>query len=138
MIAYDSIGNPQDTALTDSYGTFIFPELSPGHYQIQPQITQAWGGVNATDCMLILKHFVNMDTLTGTAWKAADVSGDSQINSIDALLSARRFTGSISAFPAGDWVAEPLEIELNESLYGLEIKTLCFGDVNASYIPLQD
>lgn len=133
----DSMGMVVDTVLTDMFGSFIFPELSAGVYTLELNIPQAWGGVNATDCLLILKHFVNLDTLTGIALKAADVSGDTQINSIDALLSARRFTGSISAFPAGDWVTDPLEFELNESLYGLEIKTLCFGDVNASFIPLQ-
>jgi hypothetical protein len=56
--------------------------------------------------MLILKHFVGMNSLVGIYLKGADLNADLSINSVDALLVTKRFTGFISSFPAGDWVFE--------------------------------
>jgi hypothetical protein len=87
------------------------------------------------DAQMILRHFVHMTTLSGIRLQAADVDLSNSINSIDALLVAKRFTGIVTQFPAGDWVFEPATITYQGIKLTKNIKGLCSGDVNASYNP---
>jgi hypothetical protein len=108
--------------------------LANGTYQITVSTDHPWGGVNATDALLILKHFTGMSLLSGLPLKVADVNADQYVNSVDALLVLKRFTGMISTFVTGDWLIEPKTVNFTGSGPGpVHIPGLCFGDVNASY-----
>ncbi len=115
-------------------GDYVFPMQLPGTYHLVAQYNAAWGAVNSTDALLVLKHFVGMSALSGLKQKAADVNGDSYINSLDALLIARRFTNQITSFPIEDWIFEThtLTTYPGQSLIQ-PIKGILTGDVNASY-----
>ncbi len=124
------------TTQTDFCGQFIFSDLEPLGYEMLIENPIAWGGANALDAHTILRHFVGMSTLSGLSLKAADPSNDQVVNAMDALLVAKRFVMLIDSFPAGDWIYDVPPINFDEGiLIFIEIKGLCVGDVNASYLP---
>lgn len=105
-----------------------------GQYTLQTNVALNWGGVNATDALLILRHFVSFDTLQNLALKAGDVDGSGYLNATDALLSSQRFVGFASSFPAGDWVSEDISLYYDgTTAVHRDIAFLCTGDVDQTY-----
>lgn len=128
--------NPIQTVQTDTNGLFSVNSLPYGNYTVIPGPLLAPGGINAADAMLILTQFVNPNTLTGLAKKSGDVDGSGYINALDALLVAKYFVGLIASFPAGVWVSEEPDLQINGvPIPQLIIKTRCYGDVDGSFVP---
>lgn len=125
------------TSKTNSEGFATFYMLPDDTYLMQGTTTRNWGGGNATDALMILRHFANIIQLTGIRQHVADVNMNQMINATDALGVLQRFTQTISSFPAGDWAFIPATLPL--TIAGAPINTtlwsLCFGDVNGSFIP---
>lgn len=118
---------------TDINGYFEFSNLPDSNAVLQFVTADPWTGVNAADALQILQHFVNISPLTGIRLRAADPDNNQLVNSVDALLTAKRFVGMINAFPAGDWVFESPQISLGGGILVIvNAKALCIGDVNAS------
>ena len=128
-------GIPVDSAITTSNGHFYFFDTPPGTYVFGLSVTKAWGGVNSADALKTTQHFVNLITLTDLYLKAADVNNSGYINSLDALLISKRFTGIISSFSVNDWLYTADTITLGALPVIHNLKTICTGDVNGSYIP---
>ncbi len=125
-----------DSAITDVSGNFAFPFIEAGLYGIRCYSETPWGGVNATDALIILRHYVGMITLTGLLFEVADVNDNAYVNSLDALITIRRFAGYINGFPAGDWAfGLPQVLGVGTTPVNLEIPGLCYGDVDRSYEP---
>ncbi len=125
-----------DSTVTDSTGVFSFTGLDPGVCELQAACFLPWGGVNATDALIILKHFTGITLLEGLKATAADVDASGFINATDALMAAKRFTGLISAFPAGDWISEHPQLILPPGAAVIQdIRCLCTGDVDGTYFP---
>jgi hypothetical protein len=123
-------------ATTNGSGHFLFSNLANGTYRLDGTSTKPWGGVNASDGLLILKHFVNAQPLSGLKLVAADVDGSGYVNSADALLDVKRFVNVISSFTPGDWVFEKDTITVTGTgNITDDFKALCYGDVDGSYIP---
>ncbi len=122
---------------TTGYNSGVNPVgsyLANGTYALTATTDHPWGGVNATDALLILKHFTGMSVLSGLPLQAADVNADQYVNSVDALMVMKRFTGMISAFAAGDWLFEPKAVNVNSLNSAIiKLRGICLGDVNASY-----
>lgn len=128
-----------DSTWSDANGHFTIPDLPAGTYQVRVYPNHPWGGVNSTDAFLVLKHFVQISALSGLALLAADVDQSSDINSLDALLIARRFTGQITGFPAGDWIKQLIPIQIAQSdTLEVSIGILCMGDTDQSHTPNND
>ncbi len=120
---------------TGNDGCFGFSRLLRGQYELACNTSLPWGGSNATDALLVLRHFVHLLQLTGLPLKAADVDNNQVINSLDALHIGKRFIGAVSAFPAGDWYFEPAPFSAAASRQiTLSVKAICMGDVNGSYL----
>ena len=115
-VVYDS-----DTIPAGQPYTIAKTELYP-----QAETNEPWQKVNSTDALLILKHFVHLDTLTGLRKEAADVNGDLYINSVDALFTAKRFVGQLLTFTTKDYIFEQkvLTTAGNYCIFGR-----CKGDV---------
>ena len=126
-----------DSVITDAGGYYVFDQLAGGtSYIIEPYYdTKPWGGSNSGDALKIMLHFVGLDTITGLALQAADVSDDGVVNSIDALNVQQRFVGMIPIYVAGDWVATFDTVNFNGHSVQIDLFGICFGDVNQSYIP---
>jgi len=130
------LGDQLDIETTDPNGDFVFDTLLSGLYTFDFSTTKSWGGVNSTDALGIMRHFVLFDTLRGIRLAAADVDASGFVNTLDALATAQRFAWFISYFPAGDWLFLAETVSL---LPGIDttthIQTLCYGDIDGSYLP---
>jgi hypothetical protein len=118
-----------------------------GNYAMLYTNTNPWGGGNALDGLVILKHFVGIAPLSGVKLKSADCNGDNAINSQDALLVSNRFVGIISKFERivvvapgdtqrttlSDWVYLHDNINLTGDT-ALNITSVCRGDANGTYV----
>lgn len=124
-----------DSITLGATGEYQFNNLWNSSYIVEPVITKPWGGVNSTDALAIMRHFVGLNYLNGIYLKAADVDMTAYVNSSDALMVQKRFLGMINSFPAGDWVFETDTIIINGINIIYNFQALCNGDVNGSYIP---
>ncbi|MCX6272880.1 MAG: dockerin type I domain-containing protein [Bacteroidetes bacterium] len=128
-------GSTYNSAITNNSGTYGFTTVNPGTNILFVNCNKPWGGVNSSDALLVLKHFVGMIQLSGLALQAADVNGDQVVNAADALMILQRFTGMINSFPSGDWVFEsPMFTAPLTQVANIPIQGLCYGDVNGSYL----
>jgi len=125
-----------DTVITDASGAYSFSGLMNENYLFEMACNKIWGGVNASDGLLVMRHFVGLNILSGLPLKASDVDASNFINTADALMCVQRFVGLINAFPAGDWIYDNDTINLNGGItFAYNPRTLCYGDVDASYQP---
>ena len=131
----DFNGQKVDSVNTNLSGSYLFDLIEPGTYTLSYAITKPWGGVNATDALNVLRHFAQMTLLEGLKLKAADVNASNTVNSIDALLIAKRFVALIGSFATGDWYTRLDTVVLGTLPQAMNFTTICYGDVNASYIP---
>jgi hypothetical protein len=135
-IQLNTSGGTYKSTVTDQGGNFMFNEVFPGNYTVQPVIAKVPGGNNATDAMLSLQEFLNTGTLQGLKLAAADADSSGYVNAVDALLIAKRFVGLISGFPAGDWYSEIVQIQaVQGNNLSAFLKCICIGDVDGSYTP---
>jgi len=118
-------------------GYYEFTNIAAGTYTINVTTTKPWGGVNATDALLVKLHTIAQTgfVLTDLPLKAGDVNLSSSVNSTDALLLQLRSVGLINTFDAGNWVyANTSSISVPAlGEVSNDIQALCTGDVNASY-----
>ena len=108
--------------------------LAPGNYHIVAGYNGTWGGNNATDALLVQLNVISAYPLAYINWKSADVNGSQNLTGLDALYIKLRTIGSINTYPAGDWVFSDSTVNL-ASPAAVNIKGLCVGDVNGSFIP---
>lgn len=124
------------TTTTDSQGNYSLNSIPIGTYTFSPICNKTWGGANGTDALLITKHFVGLGYLGGIRKEAADVDNSNYVNTIDALGVQRRFIQLVNSFASGDWAFENPSINVSvEPMPAIDIKAVCYGDVNASYTP---
>ncbi|MHC1706899.1 MAG: FISUMP domain-containing protein [Bacteroidales bacterium] len=129
-------GSQVQQTFTDSSGMFCFSKVLSGNYYLDLSPRTPWGGANAIDALKILRHFVELDTISGLPLMAADVNNSQSINAIDALSVVRRFTGLIDTFDIPDWVYQPVQISMNPfTNTASNVEVLCSGDVNHTYLP---
>ncbi|MCX6272802.1 MAG: dockerin type I domain-containing protein [Bacteroidetes bacterium] len=125
-----------DSTTTDLQGNGQFCGVENGDYFLTARTTKPTGGINNTDALIILRHFMGYSQLTGLKKKAADCNGSGYINTTDALLVQKRFMGLSPDFSGGNWVFEEPTITISSSsTYVVNIKGLCMGDVNGDNTP---
>ncbi len=124
------------SAVSGNSGNFSFAGVQNGLYQLGATITKAAGGINATDALKVLNHFVNTAPLTGMKLLAADVDGTGFINSSDGLMIVKRFVGLINTFPVGNWLVSQQQVNATGSAtITANLKALCYGDLDGSFVP---
>jgi len=123
-----------DSTMSNAVGAFMFTNVAPGTYTLRFSSQQPWGGVNAADAMLIMKHFVGINSLSELRLLAAELNDDDAVNSVDALLALKRFVGMTSSFAVGDWQFEEIQVPVQSNTQ-VNIKGICSGDTDGSYTP---
>ena len=121
---------------TDANGQYGFNDYSVNVYNTMNTDfgVDILAGVNATDALLTMRHFVHLDTLTDAQFAAADVNGNGVVNGTDAMLILRRTINE--AFPAGDfYYFNPNGMTISGDTCHYDLSFLCYGDVNGSYTP---
>ena len=136
MNVIDEEENVLVTATTNGNGVFSFSNYTVGVYNTLDNDfgVDILAGVNATDALLVMRHFVHLDTLAYNYAAAADVNGSGTINGTDAMLILRRAIDE--EFPIGNFYyynPNGISVEGNTCTYDLSF--LCYGDVNGSYTP---
>ncbi|MEI6436902.1 MAG: hypothetical protein WCP32_18915, partial [Bacteroidota bacterium] len=129
-----------DSALTNINGQYEFVGKTSSIYTIGANCSKPWDGGNATDALVILRHYVGIEPLTvPVRLLAADVNNSNVINGTDALKVERRYVGLDNSFARGDWVfAKPTggdTVIVAGTNVVQDFQGLCVGDVNGSYIP---
>lgn len=125
-----------DSVRTNLMGQYVSAPLSPGSYSVTASTAKSWGGGNATDALLISRHFANLSLLNGQRLTVADVNASAQVNNTDALLVSQRFIGAQSSFSAGDWHITNINFNVNSGDSVMHsLSALCYGDVNGSHTP---
>jgi hypothetical protein len=120
---------------TGSGSSFGFDRMVNGAYNLAFSTNKPWGGVNASDALLVNRYSVGAVTLAGLRLKAADANGNNAVNAADALLVNRRVAGLISTFTAGNWTYSVSTGNVNNDTVTVNSKAICVGDVNGSYTP---
>ncbi len=120
------------TTLTDVAGSYGFNTLANGTYTLSGSCSKAWGGGNSVDALLMARHFVGLQPLTGLRLLAGDLNGDGVVNAADALLVMRRSVLLVNSFVVGDWIFEKKTAVVNNGNLTVDFKALCFGDINGS------
>jgi len=149
-------------------GNYQFLGVANGTYTVSLSSTKPWGGVTATDIVLIQNHYKTPPTpLIGIKRLAADVVDNSPAAIVQAddrdLINNKRLTPTIN-FPTGNWVftrAEDISAansypsggaikyansngysDITITVAGTPVvqdfRALCYGDVDASYTGLKD
>jgi hypothetical protein len=126
-----------DSTTTNNVGDYSFSGYSNGFYRVKAAPNLTWGGVNATDALAIVRHYTNYVLLQGFRLQAADVNGSNNVNNTDALLITRRYSNLVPTFNVGAWLSENPIVQANGQTITQNIQTLCYGDVNGSYNPVQ-
>jgi hypothetical protein len=119
---------------TPIQGYYQFPGIVPGNYSLVVSYSGTWGGVNATDALVIELYTCCGYPLPGLLWNAGDVDVNAVVNGTDALWVKYRVVNLIDYFPAGDWVFNNAPFVVT-GFTTYNFQGLCTGDVNASYIP---
>jgi hypothetical protein len=132
----DVSGVLTDSSATDQTGLYSFGEVRTGSYILYGQTNAGWGGVNATDALIINRASIQMVNLDEAQKKVADVNNSNAITATDALLALRRGLGLDNYFDAGDWYFIPDSVlVMGDSLHDHTVSGLCMGDVNRSFQP---
>ena len=125
-----------DSTNTLPDGHYRFCGLQEGPYSLKIACTAATGGINNIDALVILRHFAEIQPLTGLNFQASDVNGSGYVNSLDALMVQRRYVELINTFPAGDWIFEQASFTIDpQQTLIIHIFGLCKGDANGSFSP---
>ncbi|MEI6575196.1 MAG: hypothetical protein WCO63_03365 [Bacteroidota bacterium] len=129
-------GTLVDSADTDQNGDYLFDSVTNGNYILTAKTNMAWGGVNATDAMSIIRHFAGFITLSGLRLKAGDINNNNYLNASDAYYTVLRFNQVKNMFLIPDWLFETPALVVNgPASFTVNISGICAGDVNASFIP---
>jgi|GEM_PF-5949169 len=128
-------GGTIDSTITAQDGSFCFSSVQNGSYNLKLSGMPTWGGVNSTDALYLRQFVIGARMLDSLQLKASDVNLSGAINSTDALLIRQRTVGLINTFMVSDWIAENPSVIINNADYNVNIRCLCAGDLNGSYIP---
>ncbi|HOY32233.1 MAG TPA: hypothetical protein PKW80_10175 [Bacteroidales bacterium] len=137
---------------SDVSGVYQFTGVANGSYILSYDKytldTMQWGNdVNAIDLALI-KYYIGSDTLNDPSRnfypkyrKAANVDNNASINAID-ISRIKAKVGSpynvSKNFPKGNWVALDTSVTVNGANLTIDLKTICYGDYNASSTKYRD
>jgi len=137
---------------SDETGNYQFACIADGNYVLSchkygVDTLQGGNDVNAVDIALV-KYFIGSDTILNPSRnfsvkykKAADVDHNASINSID-ISRIKAKVGSpynpVFYFPKGNWVALDTLVTMAGSDLNIMLKTICYGDYNASSYKYRD
>lgn len=120
-----------DSTTTDGNGKYEFGNIISGKYSLALFKSGQWKTVNSSNALAVMKYYNRQIALDSLQQKAGDVNGDNKINSTDALLIARLYTGRIKKFSCPEWIfSKPDAITIKDSDLTINFKAITAGDVN--------
>ena len=136
-------GSPNSFGTTDLNGNYTITGLGLGSYTVTPSRpdmnSTASNGIFSNDAALIARHIVGLTTLNAAQVKAASVSGQPTLTSLDAGFIARWIVGiSSPANQTGKWKFTPSERIFNSVLTDQANQNhtaILLGDVSGDWAP---
>ena len=123
----------------DAAGLYNFSNIAPGNYTLKANSYKKPGGITWIDYFIVFANFTALPPLlTGLNKLAADVNASGGVpNAVDALAIQRFLLHAITSFgPYSEWVSESINYTVAPgSITTQNIKMLCRGDCNGSFIP---
>ncbi|HNW69399.1 MAG TPA: M14 family zinc carboxypeptidase [Bacteroidales bacterium] len=131
---------------SDALGNYQFTDVADGNYLLwydkYAADTMQWGNdINAIDLAQI-KYLITSDTVynpslcfSGKYKAAANVDNNAYLNAIDVARIKAKIGSPADVtrnFPKGNWVAFDTLITVAGSNIDIDLKTICYGDFNAS------
>jgi hypothetical protein len=136
VFLYNSGKMKVDSVLTGIDGNYRFSNLSCGNYFVKVQSSEPIGGISPVDAFLVNKSFMDLYALEeGLRSKAADVNNSKSVNPVDALLINKRYIQALNSFTAGDWLFAEDSAYFSDTELIINFRSICYGDVDGSYIP---
>ena len=126
-----------DSAYTDINGNFVFNNIGNGTYAISVNSNANAGSINPADALNVLREFIQLSIPSDNLKiNAGDVDNNKIVDPLDALFINRYYIKQINLFRAGKWLFDTsAEIKVNNSNVIYNIKGICVGDVDASFVP---
>ena len=128
-------GNLVASTTTNQNGNYSFSGIADGTYVIEAATAKTWGGVTASDVLLYKKHIANITSLSGIFLASGDVNVSGSLSAADVLLIKKRIASIINSFASGDWLFNPLLVNVSGGNVDQSFNGLTYGDANGSYQP---
>jgi hypothetical protein len=124
-----------DSSLSNNLGYYSMHCVNNGTYTFSPLGKKKWGGVNATDALIIARFSVNLQPLTAFKQKVGDVNNSGSLTAADSYIIMRRFVGIVNTFTIKDWIFANVPPITVSSVIPVtqNFLTACAGDVDGSY-----
>ena len=120
---------------TNQNGNYSFSAIADGSYTIEAATAKTWGGVTASDVLLYKKHIANIAPLSGIFLASGDVNASGSLSAADVLLVKKRIGSIINNFTSGDWLFNPMPVNVSGGNVAQSFNGLTYGDANGSYQP---
>jgi len=128
-------GSILETATTDASGNFLFHTID-GNYFLDANCTKAWGGVGLPDVIQLRRIIASQVIPTALQNKAGDVNKSNSVSVQDVIFLRQKIALlNPSQWTISDFVYDNPSVSISGSSLTQNIKALCGGDVNNSYIP---
>jgi hypothetical protein len=130
------------STLSDGSGSYTFASLaSGGSYTVTPSktaLTPGTGNINIVDVIAVQKQALTGTFLSGCAVTAADVNGDTAVNTVDVIAIQQFFLGQLTGTAnVGKYQFTPVNRSypgIGSDQIGQNYNTLIFGDVAAPFV----
>jgi hypothetical protein len=135
-------GSVPGSTLSDGSGNYTFASLaSGGSYTVTPTKTTlapGTGNLNIVDVIAVQKQALTGIFLSGCALTAADVNGDTAVNTVDVIAIQRFFLGQLTGIAnVGKYQFSPANRSypgIGSDQTGQNYDTLIFGDVASPFV----
>jgi hypothetical protein len=132
----DSTGYLVLQTFTDNSGSYNFGYVFPGIYKIEVSTTKPRGGLNILDVVLTRQKIAFLIQLSPLQMKTADVNMNNIVNVLDVVYMRQKLAFlNPPQWTIPNYVFEVPIVNLCGNDATVNIKALCAGDVNGSYVP---
>lgn len=128
-------GDVIESATTDASGNFLFKAVD-GVYVLDANCNKTWGGLNLQDAIQLRRKISNVITFSALQTKAGDINCNNSINVQDVIYMRQKISNlNPTQWTVSNFLFENPTVTITDSNITQNIKSLCGGDVNNSYIP---
>ena len=133
------VGEESFSAQSEASGLYTVTGVTGGNYTLTPSKSGEVRGISAYDASLVLRHSVDLITLTGHQSTAADVNQNGSINAMDASYILQKAVELITLpFPGAGvvWEFSPQSrgyTGLNSDQTGQDFTAVLLGDVSGNW-----
>jgi hypothetical protein len=121
---------------SDSTGFYNFNSVYHGTYTIEASTTKTWGGLNMVDASITRQKIAFLTEFTPLQNQSADVNLSNSVNMIDVALMRQKIAFlNPPQWLIPNYIFEKPTVIVNGENVTVNIKALCGGDVDGSWVP---